>query len=364
MIPDRLNLMTKIIGGRYQIVEHLGGGGFGQTFLARDIHLPDNPYCVVKLLMPLGSQNPQFTSLPKESDIFQLAHRLFCTEAQALYKLGEHDRIPKLLAHFEENREFYLVQQLIEGHDLRQEIISGQRWDEAKVIDLLLDILTPLAFVHQQNVIHRDLKPANLIRRKQDGKIVLIDFGAVKQKMSETTSSQGNSLLSVSIGTLGYMSNEQCNGRPTFSSDVYSVGIIAIQALTGLDIQPNGLPYARDTGEIVWRDSAEVSPKLADILDKMVRYDFRQRYRSAQEALQAILELQNHNEHNKHTIKPRATTTVLIDNCQKIPIERKSLVRLLIIILAILIGGVIFSFILNIGSPENKTLPQKEIPAF
>jgi len=275
-------MLGNTLASRYKIVKHLGAGGFGQTFLAQDTQLPGKPLCVVKQLKP--QSNDPYT--------LQVARRLFDTEAKILYKLGDYDQIPRLLAHFEENREFYLVQQFIEGEELSQEMTRGQRWSEVQVIALLQDILKTLAFVHQENVIHRDLKPTNLIRRRMDGKIVLIDFGAVKEIIPKSTNSVGQSGFTVGIGTLGYMPSEQANGKPKLSSDVYAVGVIAIQALTGLDPGRGQLPEDSKTGEIIWRNYAQVNPKLANVLDKMVRHDFRQRYPSAAEALQALSQQQ------------------------------------------------------------------------
>jgi len=81
------------------------------------------------------------------------------------------------------------------------------------------------------------------------------------------------------------MPSEQASGKPELCSDVYAVGMIGISALTG--IMPNQLPEDSHTGEVIWRDRVQVNPKLADILDKMVRYNFSQRYRDAAEALEA-----------------------------------------------------------------------------
>ncbi len=285
-------MLGKTLSGRYKIVKHLGGGGFGQTYLAEDLQLPGNPLCVVKQLKP------------KSTDPFtlQTARGLFDREAQVLYRLGNHDRIPRLLAHFEEEQEFYLVQEFIDGDDLRQELPFGKQLSETQVIALLQDILKILEFVHQQDVIHRDIKPANLIRRKQDGKIVLIDFGAVKQVSVQKVNSDRQTTLTVSIGSPGYMPNEQLSGKPRFCSDIYAVGMLGIQSLTG--IPPHQLPEDPKTSEIMWRDKllrnaldeqvqVQVSPKLAEILEKMVRYDFRQRYQTATEVLEALEQLTN-----------------------------------------------------------------------
>lgn len=263
---------TMRLGGRYHIVSYLGGGGFGQTYLAQDVHLPGQPQCVVKHLKP------------KLTDAISLetAHRLFETEAQVLYKLSDFSQIPRLLAHFEEQQEFYLVQEFIEGDNLGKELVPGQRLSEAQTIALLHDILEVLVYIHHHNVIHRDLKPSNLIRRRKDGKIVLIDFGAVKQ-LTTHIQIHGHSTQTIAIGSPGYMPTEQMSGKPRFCSDLYALGMIGIQALTGL--HPKSLPEDARTGEMIWRDRVEIQPRLGDILDTMIRYDFRQRYQSAVEVL-------------------------------------------------------------------------------
>ena len=269
------------LGGRYKIESQLGIGGFGQTFLAQDLHLPGHPQCVIKQLKPKTT----------DAASLETARRLFDTEAQVLYQLGHHDQIPRLLAHFEENQEFYLAQELILGNPLTQEFKKGQQWLESQTIALLQDILHVLAYVHEQNVIHRDIKPSNLIRRQQDGKIVLIDFGAVKQVTTQFSHPQsGQTNLTISIGTQGYVPKEQLGGQPRFSSDVYAVGILGIQALTGT--HPRVLRENPETGEIQWRDLApHVNLNLAEILDQMIRYDFRDRYQTATEALFALQSL-------------------------------------------------------------------------
>ena len=81
-------------------------------------------------------------------------------------------------------KNFILVQEFIEGHTLSEELIPGQRWSESQVIQLLQEVLGILEFVHHQGVIHRDIKPDNIIRRSSDHKLVLVDFGAVKQLRS------------------------------------------------------------------------------------------------------------------------------------------------------------------------------------
>jgi len=271
-------MLDEVIGGRYRIVQHLGGGGFGQTYLAEDRHLPGAPRCVVKQLKP---------KLTDELSM-QTARRLFDTEAKVLYALGTHDQIPRLYAHFEESQEFYLVQELIEGEVLTRELIRDIYTREETIISMLHDILGVLEFVHQQNVVHRDIKPSNIIKRSADGRMVLIDFGAVKEISHRPYESNGHT-YTISVGSSGYTPNEQLAGNPRFNSDIYSVGVIAIQALTRTPVKR--LTTDPRTGELVWRDRAQCSSELAEILDRMVRYDFRQRYQSASEVLQDLEEL-------------------------------------------------------------------------
>jgi serine/threonine protein kinase len=276
-------MIGKTLGGRYSIIQQLGRGGFSDTYLAVDKQLPTTPRCVVKRLK---SQSPDPAAL-------KTVRRLFNAEATTLYELGRRsNQIPCLLAHFEEDEEFYLVQEFVEGQDLGHELIHGKRLEEAEVIAVLRDTLSVLQFVHQQGVIHRDIKPRNLIRREEDNKIVLIDFGAVKQISTQVVNLQaeGQTSVTIAIGTPGYMPNEQQGGKPRFSSDIYALGMVAVQALTGLP--PHKLQEDLETGEVIWREHAQVSQELADIIDKMVRTHFADRYKSVEEVLFDLRKLQ------------------------------------------------------------------------
>lgn len=270
-------LSGKILRNRYKILKLMGSGGFGDTYQAEDLDLPSHPFCVVK----------HFRPKPPDPRVLPVARRLFEAEAQTLYRLGnEHSQIPRLFAHFEEQGEFYLVQEFIDGHDLSRELTPGRRWSEPEVIRLLQDVLEILAFIHRYNVIHRDIKPQNLMRRRRDSKLVLIDFGAVKEISTLMVNTQGQTNATVAIGTPGYMPSEQASGHPKACSDLHALGVLAIQALTGT--LPEDLPKDPQTLEIVWRDRAQVSPHLAAILDKMVRYHFSQRYQTATDVLNAL----------------------------------------------------------------------------
>jgi tetratricopeptide (TPR) repeat protein/tRNA A-37 threonylcarbamoyl transferase component Bud32 len=264
-------MLNQLLGGRYLILQPLGGGGFGQTFLARDQHLPGKPTCVVKQLKPKVTRPAAW----------EMAKRLFEAEAEVLHILGHHDQIPRLTAHFEENQEFYLVQEYIEGKVLSQEFRDRAPLPEGEVRSLIQEILTLLVFVHQYQVVHRDIKPGNLIRRAIDGKIVLIDFGAVKQMALHASSDPA-----LVIGSSGYAPPEQLSGASGFESDLYAVGMIGIQALT--NCSPKHFQRDPQTQALFWRDQAEVSPEFADFLDELIHYDPQQRYGVAKEALELL----------------------------------------------------------------------------
>ncbi|MBG1268011.1 CHASE2 domain-containing protein [Nostoc sp. WHI] len=264
-----------LLSGRYKISKTLGAGGFGRTYLAQDTQRPGNPICVVKKLMP-ARQDTRF---------LQVARRLFNSEAEILESLGKHHQIPELLAYFEDDQEFYLVQEYIEGHTLSEELPPGQKvQNESFVMEMLKQVLEVLGFVHQHRVIHRDIKPTNIIRCAEDNRLVLIDFGAVK--LMQPPSSEQTELATVAIGTRGYAPPEQFAGHPRLCSDIYALGMIGIQALTG--ISPQELHPDPETGNVMWRQTAPVSEELAAILDKMVCYHFSDRYQSAAAVLQDL----------------------------------------------------------------------------
>jgi serine/threonine protein kinase len=196
--------MGETLLSRYQVIRALSRGGFGDTYLARDVALPGQPPCVVKHLKP---KDPNL-------EVFEIAKTLFEREATTLYRLGEHDGIPRLFANFEQEGEFYLVQEYIDGHDLTVELQPDRPWTEAQTVQLLRSLLRTLAVVHRQQVIHRDIKPQNIMRRHRDGQLMLIDFGAVKEISQLTVTDQRQTSLTAAIGSPGYMPIEQAAGKP------------------------------------------------------------------------------------------------------------------------------------------------------
>ncbi len=268
----------KLLNNRYRIIETLGRGGFGETFLAQDTHMPSARKCVIKHLKPV-LENPEIPSWLRER---------FHREAATLEELGEnHPQIPQLYAYFSEGEDFYLVQEWIPGLTLSQAHAQKGNFSSTAVEELLLGILPVLQFIHQQRIIHRDIKPDNIILREADGKPILIDFGIIKETMGTLVNPDGRSAYSVALGTPGYMASEQAAGRPVFSSDLYSLGLTAIFLLTGKT--PQYLTSDSRTGEILWRQGApQVSPTLAKVIDQAVRYHPRERFNSAMAMAQAL----------------------------------------------------------------------------
>lgn len=276
------HMIGKVLQARYQIVQSLGAGVFGQTYIAVDIEYPENPKCVVKQLK-VSSSHPSYL------DDLRLR---FLTETETLKRLGRHNQIPQLIACFEENERFYLVQEFVEGHALTEELPinkqCGAIWNESEVIAFLEDVLGILEFVHFQGVIHCDIKPENLIRRAYDGRLVLIDFGSIQPVDFGVDTELP--IHSVPVTSLGYIPPEQFIGQTQPNSDLYSLGIIAIQALTGLSpLQFKLDPY---TNEIIWHSpQIAVNDYLAAILSQMIRYDYQDRFQSAGEVLHILQEM-------------------------------------------------------------------------
>ncbi len=267
---------------RYKIVRPLGRGGFGVTYLAQDVGLPHAPICVVKQLCP-KVKNPEV--LRKASERFE-------REAKILSQLGSHSQIPRLLDYFQVDGEFYLVQEYIRGRNLAKEIRLSGPWNEAIVKRFLKEILQVLDYVHDHQVIHRDVKPPNIIRCQQDGRLVLIDFGAVKEEITQIGDLSQSKMASTQfVGTVGFAPPEQLALRPTYSSDIYSLGVTCLYLLTGKP--PLEFDYDPVSGEVLWHEFAQVSPHFGQILSKMLKTSPRDRYQSV-EQIQRALDLEPH----------------------------------------------------------------------
>jgi serine/threonine-protein kinase len=271
-------MSEKLLNHRYQILETLARGGFGETYIAIDTQMPSKRRCVIKKLHP---------AIRSEETPAWLRER-FEREAAVLEELGEqHRQIPRLYGYFSEGNDFYLVQEWIEGVTLTQKREEKGNLSESEVREILTRLLPVLQFIHDRRIIHRDVKPDNIILRKSDNLPVLIDFGVMKEAMTTLVDPAGRSAYSIALGTPGYMASEQAAGRPVFSSDLYSLGLTAIFLLTGKT--PQYIETDSRTGEILWRHEAEnLHSSLAMVLDKAIRFHPRDRYSTATEMLAAL----------------------------------------------------------------------------
>ncbi|WP_417040739.1 protein kinase domain-containing protein [Cylindrospermopsis raciborskii] len=257
--------MNSLLINRYEIINPLGSGGFGETFLARDTQMPSQRLVVIKHLKP---------ALQNSHSSTELIENLFQKEAAVLEELGNHcSQIPQLYSYFSEEGEFYLVQEYIEGKNLSQ--VGQIKPEHATVI--LSSLLNTLKYVHSKNIIHRDIKPENIILRDSDRLPVLIDFGAVKETMGVVTLGSGSTVSSVVVGTRGFMAPEQTAGRPVFSTDLYALGLTIIYALT--QRLPIEFSISQLTGEIDWTSYVpNLDPKLVQVLNKSIKIDLGSRY--------------------------------------------------------------------------------------
>ena len=266
----------------YEILEELGSGGYGTTYLVHAHNL--NRQVVIKHIQPHTMT----------SNVINKSKEIFEKEVLSLKKLGQHSQIPQLYDYFILDNNFFLVQEFIEGHNFNQEIKPGHHCTETKVIIFLVEVLKILSFVHQQGIIHQDIKPSNLMRRKADKKIMLIDFGAVQEISILWEHDRGLIKPMFPVGTLTYMSPEQKHGSPRLCSDIYSLGIVAIQAITGL--KPEAISQLIDTSSLFSLLKGNgISPGLINLLSKMVSFHFNQRYQNADEVLTALNKIKEKN---------------------------------------------------------------------
>jgi serine/threonine protein kinase len=256
---------------RYLAVVPIGQGGFGRTFKAIDEDKPSKPFCAIKQFFP------QFQG----TTAGQKAAELFTQEAVALEQLN-HPHIPKLLAYFitPDNRQ-YLVQEFIDGQNLKAELETQGKFSVQKIVELLMTLLPTLEYVHKLGFIHRDIKPENIIRRGEDRRLYLVDFGAAKVRNPDSQ------MQGTTIGTPEFMAPEQAWGRAFPSSDLYSLGLMCIHLLT--DVSPFTL-YDDNLGTWIWRNflSQPIDPKIGAILDKLIVHKPVERYSTAEEVLTAL----------------------------------------------------------------------------
>ncbi len=265
-------MLGTIVHSHYQIVKVLGIGKSGTTYLAKDLDLIDSPFYVVKKIENLNIDPADLSTIDK----------IFENQGSIAYQVGKHSQIPSLITKFVADGDRYLVREYIDGEPLSQELTPGVIWSQTQVFDLLTELLDILNFVHGLQYIHQDINPHNIIRRHDDRKLFLIGFGCVQDLANAWQNLPHQE--SKNINDPSYVPYEQEQNVSKINSDIYAVGTIAIQALTGrYPIEKDAYSY-----ELKWRDEVTIDLKLAAIINKMVRPDYRNRYQSTSEVLDAL----------------------------------------------------------------------------
>ncbi len=266
-------MLGTTLHSHYKIVQLLGTGRSGVAYLAEDLDLPTYPPCLVK----------KFKHINDDLLDRSLIQQLFELQSTIFSQVGQHPQIPTLIAKFEEDDARYLVREYIEGELLSTELARGLNWSQVQTFDFLMDLMGILSFIHSFSYIHQDINPENIIRRSLDGRFSLIGFSAVKDlgNIRHNYPNYHYSQSQMAIGFSGYIPYEQEQNASQFNSDIYAVGVVAIQALTGkFLIEQDPLSY-----KLKWRDEIKLDLRMMDIIDKMVYPDYRDRYQSVLEVL-------------------------------------------------------------------------------
>ncbi|MHC5727656.1 MAG: protein kinase domain-containing protein, partial [Nostoc sp.] len=269
-----------VLQNRYRIIQILGQGGFGRTYLAED-QRRFNELCAIKELI----------STATSALAWERAQELFHREAAILYQI-EHPQVPKFRERFEQGQGLFLVEDYVAGQTYRTLLVErqavGQTFTEAEVLQLIELLLPVLEHIHSRGIIHRDISPENIILRDSDAKPVLIDFGVVKELATRLRSPE-SAMPQTTVGKLGYSPSEQMQTGGAYpSSDLYALAVTAIVLLTGKE--PREL---FDENQLTWNWQrwVKVNPRFALVLNRMLNHLPSDRYQSAANVSQALQSL-------------------------------------------------------------------------
>ena len=261
-------LEGEVLRDRYEIESHLFDLEAGERqYVALDRHLANKPCLVIQRSNQTARVRQQFER-----------------EGKNLSAIGNHPQIPSLLAYFTEQQHLYLVYEYTSGIGLT-ELLTGEPWQPQQVKSLLQSLLNALEFIQQYGLTHRNINPDNIIQ--VGDKWVLTDFATVKEIASDRASITNSTLTR---GTKGYLAPEQHTGMATFASDIYSIGMVAVHALTGIHPRKHR-KYDPQTGNKIWRDGVPVDRHLASVVDRAINYHFSDRYQSASQMLESLKDL-------------------------------------------------------------------------
>lgn len=276
-----------VLQNRYRIIQILGQGGFGRTYLAED-QRRFNELCAIKELIPTATG----------TSAWEKAQELFAREAAILYQI-QHPQIPQFRERFEQDQRLFLVQDYVAGKTYRtildERKAVGQTFTEAEVLLLMRSLLPVLEHIHTRGIIHRDISPENIILRESDRLPVLIDFGVVKELATKLQSLNASTPVTT-VGKLGYAPAEQMQtGKAYPSSDLYALAVTVLVLLTGKEPQE-----LFDENQLTWnwQKLVKVDPRFAQILDRMLSHSPSDRFGSVADLTQALQVLAQPNQAN------------------------------------------------------------------
>lgn len=255
---------------QYRVLRRLGQGGMGTTYLAWIP--PGEEKGDAKGLVVVKEMNAEMAEISKAQELFE-------REARTLKAL-HHPGIPQFFDFFAEGGKKYLVMELVHGQDLEKRISKFGPVAPQQAIAWAIQTCEVLDYIHGQNppLIHRDIKPANLLVKTLDNRIVVLDFGAVKEIGTP---------LGTRIGAEGYSAPEQDRGQPMPQSDLYAVGTTLIFLLTGemplKFYQKQGKNYLFDVQGV-----PTIAPKLRLVIERITKHNVRDRYLTAKELSAAL----------------------------------------------------------------------------
>lgn len=318
-----LKATKRLFKDRFEIMRRLGRGGFSTTYLAQDITTVHPLPCVIKHL-----KKKVKASAPKTVLELERINRRFHREARMMARLGRNDQLPRLLDHFTDNDQFYIVQEHIPGPTLSQELKRNGPKSEAEVKQFLHEMIPVIRYIHRQRLLHLDIKPSNIIRRDSDQTLVLIDFGAVRRYPEETTGETTEETTTENrsttnppsyqrgaggaVGTIGFSPIEQLAGKPTYASDIYALGVTCLYLLTATS--PLDFATSPRGQHLRWQESIRLSDHFTGILEKMLAPNAANRFQDI-EALDRAMKLEGHYEN----LKTCMTTEPLTDKVFKGP---------------------------------------------
>ncbi len=259
-----------VLDGRYRVLQRIGSGGMADVWLADDSHLQRR--VALKVLHARFAQDREFVER-------------FRREAEAAAGL-QHPNVVAVFDRGDVDGTYYIAMQYLEGRSLKQLIDSGLGIEEA--VKLIRQVLEGARFAHRHGIVHRDLKPQNVIV-DADGKATVTDFGIARAGVSEIT--QAGSVM----GTPHYLSPEQAQGMDvTAVSDLYSVGVMLYEALTGrVPFEgESAVAVAMKQVSVAPQRPSSINPKVTPALDAVVmralEKDPGQRFQSADAFIAAL----------------------------------------------------------------------------